>query len=121
MKKLLSLLSILSISGTAIPTTIAASPYQKEETINRNKRHCCYKDVNYLKQDLSVVIENDELGFLYDDNDEAILNAIKNKNNNLDINKVKVVNKNRNSVLIRPIDWQNLYFGWSWKKVILPL
>ncbi|UNF62426.1 hypothetical protein [Spiroplasma poulsonii] len=30
MKKLLSLLSVLTISGTAIPTTIAASPYQKE-------------------------------------------------------------------------------------------
>ncbi len=36
MKKLLSLLSVLTISGTAIPTTIAASPYQKEETINNN-------------------------------------------------------------------------------------
>ncbi len=53
MKKLLSLLSVLTISGTAVPTTIAASPYQKEtklnsninyqaanslETLNRNKR-----------------------------------------------------------------------------------
>ncbi len=44
MKKLLSLLSVLTISGAAIPTTIAASPYQKEENINnlknliRNKR-----------------------------------------------------------------------------------
>lgn len=31
MKKLLSLLSVLTISGTAVPTTIAASPYQKEK------------------------------------------------------------------------------------------
>ncbi|QIA69841.1 hypothetical protein [Spiroplasma citri] len=31
MKKLLSLLSVLTISGTAIQTTIAASPYQKEQ------------------------------------------------------------------------------------------
>ncbi len=31
MKKILSLLSVLTISGTAVPTTIAASPYQKEE------------------------------------------------------------------------------------------
>ncbi|UZQ29885.1 MAG: hypothetical protein OHM56_12375 [Spiroplasma phoeniceum] len=38
MKKLLSLLSVLTISGTAVPTIIAASPYQKEETIKRNKR-----------------------------------------------------------------------------------
>ncbi|MFJ1522128.1 ribosome-inactivating family protein [Spiroplasma sp. ald] len=36
MKKLLSLLSVLTISGTAVPTVIAASPYQKEETINSN-------------------------------------------------------------------------------------
>ncbi|RUO86362.1 hypothetical protein [Spiroplasma endosymbiont of Megaselia nigra] len=36
MKKLLSLLSVLTISGSAIPTTIAASPYQKEETIKNN-------------------------------------------------------------------------------------
>ncbi|QED25612.1 hypothetical protein GL982_10890 (plasmid) [Spiroplasma citri] len=31
MKKLLSLVSVLTISGTAIQTTIAASPYQKEQ------------------------------------------------------------------------------------------
>lgn len=33
MKKLLSLLSVLTISGAALPTTIAASPYQKQEQI----------------------------------------------------------------------------------------
>ncbi|WP_342256246.1 hypothetical protein [Spiroplasma endosymbiont of Poecilobothrus nobilitatus] len=32
MKRLLSLLSVLTISGSAVPTTIAASPYQKQET-----------------------------------------------------------------------------------------
>ncbi|PQM29726.1 hypothetical protein [Spiroplasma poulsonii] len=32
-EKLLSLLSLLTISGSAVPTTIAASPYQKEQTI----------------------------------------------------------------------------------------
>jgi hypothetical protein len=37
MKKLLSLLSVLTISGTAVPTTITASPYQKEETFNLEK------------------------------------------------------------------------------------
>ncbi len=31
MKKLLSLLSVLTISGSVVPTTIAASPYEKEE------------------------------------------------------------------------------------------
>lgn len=34
MKKLLSLLSVLTISGTAVPTTIAASSYEKEENNN---------------------------------------------------------------------------------------
>ncbi len=43
MKKILSLLSVLTISGTAVPTTIAASSYQKKENnlenlIIRNKR-----------------------------------------------------------------------------------
>ncbi|WP_374697003.1 hypothetical protein [Spiroplasma endosymbiont of Polydrusus formosus] len=34
MKKLLSLLSVLTISGTAVPTTIAASSYRKREKLN---------------------------------------------------------------------------------------
>jgi len=37
MKKLLSLLSVLTIGGTAVPTTIATSPYQKEEQIENIK------------------------------------------------------------------------------------
>ncbi len=43
MKKLLSLLSVLTISGTAVPTTIAASPYQKEKQLNRIKRSKIHK------------------------------------------------------------------------------
>ncbi|RUO85935.1 hypothetical protein [Spiroplasma endosymbiont of Megaselia nigra] len=62
MKKLLSLLSVLTISGSAVPTTIAASPYQKEEiklensninyseisnlNLNRNKRSLDTLDLN---------------------------------------------------------------------------
>ncbi len=38
MKKLLSLLSVLTISGSAIPTTIAASPYPEKEILIINKR-----------------------------------------------------------------------------------
>ncbi len=33
MKKLLSLLSVLTISGTAMPIVIAASPYQNKKKI----------------------------------------------------------------------------------------
>ncbi len=40
-KKLLSLLSILIISGTAVSTTIAGSPYKKQEKLNSS--------INYLK------------------------------------------------------------------------
>ncbi len=47
MKKLLSLLSVLTISGTAVPTTIAASPYQKEETIQNNDIN--YQQINNLE------------------------------------------------------------------------
>ncbi len=36
MKKLLSLLSVLTISGSAVLTTIAASSYQKEKNIKNN-------------------------------------------------------------------------------------
>ncbi len=36
MKKILSLLILLIISGTAIPTTIAASSYKKQEKLNSN-------------------------------------------------------------------------------------
>lgn len=48
MKKLLSLLSVLTISGTAIPTAIAASPYQKEETIKNGDIN--YSPTNSLKR-----------------------------------------------------------------------
>ncbi|WP_374697032.1 hypothetical protein [Spiroplasma endosymbiont of Polydrusus formosus] len=47
MKKILSLLSVLTISGTAVPTTIAASPYQKEENIKNIDIN--YKKTNNLK------------------------------------------------------------------------
>ncbi|WP_338991051.1 hypothetical protein [Spiroplasma endosymbiont of Seladonia tumulorum] len=48
MKKLLSLLSVLTISGTAVSTTIAASPYQKEETKLENNE-ISYLQTNNLK------------------------------------------------------------------------
>ncbi|GAA6238819.1 MAG: hypothetical protein SPLM_09350 [Spiroplasma phoeniceum] len=47
MKKLLSLLSVLTISGTAVPTTIAASPYQKEKELNSDNN---YKKTNNLEK-----------------------------------------------------------------------
>ncbi len=48
MKKLLSLLSVLTISGSAVPTTIAASPYQKEKTIKNSNNN--YSQTNNLEK-----------------------------------------------------------------------
>ncbi len=50
MKKLLSLLSVLTISGTTVPTTIAASPYQKEKKIN--------SDINLKTNNLEILNRN---------------------------------------------------------------
>ncbi|RUO85911.1 ribosome-inactivating family protein [Spiroplasma endosymbiont of Megaselia nigra] len=52
MKKLLSLLSVLTISGTAVPTTIAASPYQKEETIKNSDTN--YQQTNNLEKIIRI-------------------------------------------------------------------
>lgn len=66
MKKLLSLLSVLTISGTAMPTTIAASPYQKEEQKNK------LENLNRVKRnnnEVAIPIENhDSLIFNWSSN-----------------------------------------------------
>ncbi|WP_425378697.1 hypothetical protein [Spiroplasma endosymbiont of Polydrusus pterygomalis] len=54
MKKLLSLLSVLTISGTAIPTTIAASPYQK----GNNKLNIIKRGINSQKLNNLIDIKN---------------------------------------------------------------
>ncbi|UZQ29069.1 MAG: hypothetical protein OHM56_07670 [Spiroplasma phoeniceum] len=61
MKKLLSLLSVLTISGSAIPSTIAASPYQKEEILNRNKRNS--------NDEVAIYIGNHEDNIIFTRND----------------------------------------------------
>ncbi|WP_419333887.1 hypothetical protein [Spiroplasma endosymbiont of Sarcophaga variegata] len=55
MKKLLSLLSVLTISGTAVPTTIAASPYQNHEQKSNDVFEKWYKFLEHdeLKLKLS--------------------------------------------------------------------
>ncbi|RUO85933.1 hypothetical protein [Spiroplasma endosymbiont of Megaselia nigra] len=73
MKKLLSLLSVLTISGTAVPTTIAASPYKKQEinleNLNRNKRNTELKD-NRLWKDFNYDLDKDKISLgLIDDTD----------------------------------------------------
>lgn len=86
MKKLISLLTVLTISGTAMPTVIAAAPYEKQETklknneinflqinnleiLNRNKRNYELKD-NRLWADFNNDLDKDEisLGLIDDTN-----------------------------------------------------
>ncbi len=50
MKKLLSLLSILTISGSDVSTTIAASSYQKQETKLENNKNIYLQNNNNLEK-----------------------------------------------------------------------
>ncbi len=47
MKKILILLSVLTISGTAVPETIAASLYQKEKIIIIKRENGVINKVEY--------------------------------------------------------------------------
>ncbi|WP_419335040.1 hypothetical protein [Spiroplasma endosymbiont of Sarcophaga variegata] len=58
MKKLLSLLSVLTISGTAVPTTIAASPYEKEKQLNSDIN---YSETNNLENLIRVKRQYDNI------------------------------------------------------------
>jgi len=64
MKKLLSLLSVLTISGSAVPTTIAASPYQKQENLNNKNNYQQIKKSNIIKRQEPAtypILENIEI------------------------------------------------------------
>ncbi|UZQ30750.1 MAG: hypothetical protein OHM56_04340 [Spiroplasma phoeniceum] len=71
MKKLLSLLSVLTISGTAVPTTIAASYYQKEENINSD---ISYQQTNNLKTLIRDKRNNNEVAIPIENHDSLIFN-----------------------------------------------
>ncbi|WP_338967079.1 hypothetical protein [Spiroplasma endosymbiont of Lonchoptera lutea] len=81
MKKLLRLLSVLTVSGTAMPTVIATSPYQKEENnlqnledLNRVKRQSIEKWYKFLAHDeLKIKFSNEnikEIIFLFESKKE---------------------------------------------------
>ncbi|RUO86075.1 OTU domain-containing protein [Spiroplasma endosymbiont of Megaselia nigra] len=59
MKKLLSLLSVLTISGSAVPTIIAASPYQNKKTNNLKKIIRVKRQNNNDKLEPSIDTENE--------------------------------------------------------------
>ncbi|UZQ30258.1 MAG: hypothetical protein OHM56_01560 [Spiroplasma phoeniceum] len=71
MKKLLSLLSVLTISGTAVPTTIAASFYPKQEKLNNKINYSEIKNLIRNKRqnnnkNLEINIDFEELETLKD-------------------------------------------------------
>ena len=85
MKKLLSLLSVITISGSAIPTTAAASPYQKKQTI-RGKRQT--QDPIFKTNGVDKPTE------------QQIKERVKKLNPQLDINKINVTEITENSSVI---------------------
>ncbi len=114
MKKLLSLLSVLTISGTAVPTRIAASSYQKNNIKNLSKLNWKYltiirnkRDTNNKNQSVPVFKTNG------DDKPtkQQIKEKVLEKNNSLDITKIKVENITENSAEISII-------GFVGKKII---
>ncbi|MFW4371373.1 MAG: hypothetical protein EHV01_005500 [Spiroplasma sp. hy2] len=80
MKKLLSLLSVLTISGTAVPITIAASPYQKEEKINSKFNYLQINNLKTLNRNKRDVYEKNEIESKYHflGKDEFFLSLIPN-------------------------------------------
>ncbi|MBW3059238.1 hypothetical protein D6D54_06990 [Spiroplasma poulsonii] len=96
MKKLLSLLSVLTISGSAVPTTIAASPYKKEETLNS---HINYQHTNNNLESLNRSKRDSEL------KDDRLWRDF-----NYDLDKSRV-----NLGLIDDVKWGNLWTALSVK------
>ncbi len=88
MKKLLSLLSVLTISGTAVPTIIAASPYQKEENIisdiSYSQTNSNLKNLNRVKRQtqktvpsLKNIISTVYIGEIQKNNQEQIIQRLR--------------------------------------------
>lgn len=97
MKKLLSLLSVLTISSSAIPTTIAASPYQKEklsiDNINYSQKINLKKIIRNKRENdkkLNDLLKNWFLGILDKNDEETILNKICELNKKIKKSNIKI-------------------------------
>jgi len=104
MKKLLSLLSVLTINGTTMPIVIVASPYQKQEIIKNSETN--YQQINNLKNlnrnkresNKQINWSNDYVNtnvlFVVDDiEDQTILNSLKDFYPTLDISQIEIIKK----------------------------
>ncbi|MBW3057638.1 MAG: hypothetical protein CXB60_00115 [Spiroplasma poulsonii] len=102
MKKILSLLSVLTISGTAVPTTIAASPYQKN--IIKDLYKLNWTGLNITKNKRDTKNNKTEHIFKTDGADipsqQQIKEKVKELNPQININNINVTNITENSAVI---------------------
>ncbi|WP_419333861.1 hypothetical protein [Spiroplasma endosymbiont of Sarcophaga variegata] len=128
MKKLLSLLSVLTISGTAVPTTIAASPYQKEEhntetdsgvsvfyqIIENGKRKSIIEKIYGVNENESYIrfLGFDNRNNKYYINDKNIY-FVNNKNNNNNAISIKLLSFKPASVIDFSSTDNFVRFNWK--------
>ncbi|KAF0850047.1 MAG: hypothetical protein EIB84_06250 [Spiroplasma poulsonii] len=109
MKKLLSLLSIITIAGTSMPTVIATSNYEKNVIKDLSELNWTDLITNRNKRDVNTrVIKTDGAN---KPTAQQIKDRLKNKNPQLDITKINVINITNNSATI-------IIIGFSGQKTI---
>jgi len=108
MKKLLSLLSVLTISGTAIPNIIAASNYEKNDIKDLSELNWTGLNINKNKRDT----KNKQTKHIFKTNgaekptEQQIKEKIKELNSQLDIKNINVTNITENSAVITIIGFK---------------
>ncbi|MFU0251969.1 hypothetical protein [Spiroplasma sp. Moj] len=85
MKKLLSLLCVLTISGTTMQTVIAASSYEKNDIEN-----CKRKKRESNDKFLPKLIKNTKLGKIPTNSEENILDQVVRLNRNINRNDITI-------------------------------
>lgn len=93
MKKILSLLSVLTISGIAVPTTIASSSYEENKLININNE---IRQIEKRIKDLEDEIENKNLE--ESDEREKMENYNKLYAENYDTGYLRYLNESREKI-----------------------
>ncbi|GAA6238864.1 MAG: hypothetical protein SPLM_09810 [Spiroplasma phoeniceum] len=118
MKKLLSLLSVLTISGSAVPTTIAASPYQKEKN---NKINLSHKNKNTLWK--TAFIFGKTIAKTTDDIKDNLFKIKSNNNLIKDSDSIKenILNSKKTFNIKNSGDEVDIYFDISHREMTFPM
>ncbi|WP_338955177.1 hypothetical protein [Spiroplasma endosymbiont of Polydrusus cervinus] len=109
MKKLLSLLSILTISGTGVPIMIADIPYQKNTIKDLSELNWTGLNINKNKRDT----KNNQTKHIFKTNgadrptEKQIKNKVKELNPQLNINNINVTKITENSAVITLTGFSN--------------